>query len=157
MSKNCGYKCKKDDCKLNLSYRVVEVQFLPFSNACKITKNRVSTEQVLNILKENDIKPTIINDKEYVPSYKSMRNGGFRIDKDNGFIIIFYDYYEATNYNIIVNFNKWINNNITHGRFNNPSFEQYIPNCSSNRRYYGLFIKVSELKASFYRELYKHN
>ena len=43
MSNNCGYKCKKDDCKLNLSYRVVEVQFLPFSNACKITKNRVST------------------------------------------------------------------------------------------------------------------
>lgn len=151
MSKNCGYKCKKDDCKLNLSYRVAEVSF-PFNSVCHITKKRVSTERVLTILKENGIKPAII-----MPLYKSMKNGGFRIDKDNGFIIIFYDYYEAIDYNIINHFNRWINNKITHGRFNNPSFEQFIPDCSSSRRYIRLYNKVSTLKISFYKELYKSN
>lgn len=157
MSKKCCANCKKNDCKLHLNYSITEVKFLPFSYACRIYKKRVTTEQVLNILKENGIKPAIINDKEYMPLYKSMKNGGFRIDKDNGFIIIFYDYYEMNNYNISKHFNKWINNKIINGRFNNPSFDQFIPDCSSSKRYIKLYDRVSKSKISFYKELYKSN
>lgn len=150
-------KCKKNDCRANLDYFVTIVAFTEDKSSCTIIKERWRREQVVEILKLKE--PGLYDeftDRFYIPRKMNSLGGGYRIDRANGFIIIAFYKWDAHTDGIIMNhFNRWINNMILHGRFNDGSgIDNYVPKYSSTKRFIKLYEEYSKLKISFYKALY---
>lgn len=150
-------KCKKNDCRANLDYFVTIVAFTEDKSSCTIIKERWRREQVVEILKLKE--PGLYDeftDRFYIPRKMNNLGGGYRIDRNNGFIIIAFYKWDAHTDGIIMNhFNRWINNMILHGRFNDGSgIDNYVPKYSSTKRFIKLYEEYGKLKISFYKALY---
>ena len=150
-------KCKKNDCNANLNYFATIVAFNNDRSKCSIIKERWSRKQFVEVLKNN--KPALHDestDTILIPRKMNNLRGGYRIDNPNGFIIIaFYKWDAHTDYIIINHFNKWINNMILHGRFNDDNgIDNYVPKYASTKRFIKLYEEYSKLKISFYKALY---
>ena len=150
-------KCKKNDCHANLNYFATIVAFNYDRSKCSIIKERWTREQFVEVLKYNEI---MLYDEstDTILAPGKMNNGryGYRIDNPNGFMIIAFYKWDAHTDGIIMNhFNRWINNMILHGRFNDGSgIDNYVPRYSSTKRFIKLYEEYSKLKISFYKALY---
>lgn len=136
--------CKKDDCEY--LFVIYTIKFI--NNKCMIKKEICKKDRIIEILNKFDMDLYLFTKKEE-----------YRIDLDNGFIIMQHfnilSGRKITTNKIFVHFNKWVNNKILYGRWN--EFGNGIKIAQISKNYVEAEYKVAEYRRALYYALYSNN
>lgn len=157
--------CNKSECSYGSDYSIIIVKF-EGANACTITHNIASKNTIYDYINKYFSSYT---NKYYITLelihyiFAVPR----RFDKKNGFTIICKRTKSIDKKMIKEHFYKWLNNKITHGRFNEIKLYDFTKRsiddllCDANinhfknkRKYIGIVIKIESYKQQFYKALY---
>lgn len=138
---NC-IKCKRMECKNNYEFAVCKVTFL--DDICRIEKSVATKDEIKKLFEENNL---------LYRKYSSFDYTCYRIDTNNGFILIRYrniiwggNIEASLIYN---NFELWLNNKVIHGKFEHDIeyfYPEYAHNANYVKKYLKIYTKVARYK-----------
>ena len=142
-------RCTTEDCKKQLNYNFIEVDFCNNNMECNIFLGCFGKAQLLKLLKKE--LPENTNMTKYMRYLNS--NTIRRINTNNGFII----YFKKPTVNTINNdaiienqFNKWLNERYLKGTYSLDTALKYYKYARNKAKHYNTIKCISNAMYSFY-------